>query len=331
VFYPRLTAADDVRLNVHAKVMVIDDALIRIGSSNLSNRSMGLDTECDVAIEACGRPAVGCAVAAQRTRLLAEHLGTSPAEVEGAVRATGSLGGAIDRLRRATPRTLEPLEDGASTVRQDPAMIASSMMDLERPIEQAPLLVAVVPAEVRAPLVRSALRTAAAGACLLGAALLWGRTVDTWMPSVLLRDPTATPLVVFAAFVLGSALLFPVGGLLLASALLLGPVRGGLYALAGSVAAAGVFYLIGRIMWGRLLGRLTDRYVDRVGRRIAGRSVLSIALAQLLPVAPFGIVNVLAGGLRVDATRFLGGTLLGITPAIVVVVLVARAVWTRWW
>jgi phosphatidylserine/phosphatidylglycerophosphate/cardiolipin synthase-like enzyme/uncharacterized membrane protein YdjX (TVP38/TMEM64 family) len=332
VFYPRLTAADDVRLNVHAKVMVIDDALIRIGSSNLSNRSMGLDTECDVAIEACGRPGVGRAVAAQRTRLLAEHLGTSPAEVEGAIRAAGSLGGAIERLRRGSPRTLEPLEDGASAARPDPALIASSVMDLERPIEQAPFLVAAVPAEVRAPLVRSALRTAAVGACLLGAALLWGRTaVDAWMPSVLLRDPTATSLVVFAAFVLGSALMFPVGGLLLASALLLGPVRGGLYALAGSVAAAGVFYLIGRIMWGRLLGRLTGRYVDRVGRRIAGRSVVSIALAQLLPVAPFGIVNVLAGGMRVDAARFLGGTLLGITPAIVVVVLIARALWTRWW
>jgi uncharacterized membrane protein YdjX (TVP38/TMEM64 family) len=252
--------------------------------------------------------------------------------VEGAIRAAGSLGGAIERLRRGSPRTLEPLEDGASAARPDPALIASSVMDLERPIEQAPFLVAAVPAEARAPLVRSALRTAAVGACLLGAALLWGRTaVDTWMPSVLLRDPTATPLVVFAAFVLGSALLFPIGGLLLASALLLGPVRGGLYALAGSVAAAGVFYLIGRIMWGRLLGRLTGRYVDRVGRRIAGRGVLSIALAQLLPVAPFGIVNVLAGGLRVDAARFLGGTLLGITPAIVVVVLIARALWTRWW
>jgi len=37
---------------VHSKVMIVDDALLRIGSANLNNRSMGTDTECDLAIEA---------------------------------------------------------------------------------------------------------------------------------------------------------------------------------------------------------------------------------------------------------------------------------------
>src|SRR5690606_255196 len=37
---------------IHSKVLIIDDRLVRIGSSNLNNRSEGLDTECDVAVEA---------------------------------------------------------------------------------------------------------------------------------------------------------------------------------------------------------------------------------------------------------------------------------------
>ena len=37
---------------VHSKVMIVDDRLLRIGSANLNNRSMGTDTECDLAIEA---------------------------------------------------------------------------------------------------------------------------------------------------------------------------------------------------------------------------------------------------------------------------------------
>lgn len=41
---------------VHSKVMVVDDALLRIGSANLNNRSMGMDTECDLAIEAARVP-----------------------------------------------------------------------------------------------------------------------------------------------------------------------------------------------------------------------------------------------------------------------------------
>jgi phospholipase D1/2 len=70
---------------VHAKVLVIDDRLLRIGSSNLNNRSMGFDTECDVAVEA--PPEARDAAAAReriiglRNDLLAEHLGVSSAEV----------------------------------------------------------------------------------------------------------------------------------------------------------------------------------------------------------------------------------------------------------
>ena len=37
---------------VHSKVMIVDDTLLRVGSANLNNRSMGTDTECDLALEA---------------------------------------------------------------------------------------------------------------------------------------------------------------------------------------------------------------------------------------------------------------------------------------
>jgi len=74
---------------VHAKVLVIDDRLLRIGSSNLNNRSMGFDTECDVAVEA---PADAHRSATVRERivglrndLLAEHLGVTPAAVSAAL------------------------------------------------------------------------------------------------------------------------------------------------------------------------------------------------------------------------------------------------------
>jgi len=49
-FYP--VTDEGERIIVHAKMTIIDDKLLRIGSSNLNNRSMGLDTECDVAVEA---------------------------------------------------------------------------------------------------------------------------------------------------------------------------------------------------------------------------------------------------------------------------------------
>ncbi|MGY1669318.1 phospholipase D-like domain-containing protein [Geodermatophilus sp. SYSU D00710] len=100
---------------VHAKVTVLDDRLLRIGSSNLNNRSMGLDTECDVSVEArTGDPReaeLRAAVLGMRHRLLGEHLGVDPEEVAAAVeRSGGSLVRAIDSLMRPTGRSLVPFE-----------------------------------------------------------------------------------------------------------------------------------------------------------------------------------------------------------------------------
>ena len=50
IYYP--VAGDNTPIYVHAKIMIVDDWFLKIGSSNLNNRSMGFDTECDLAVEA---------------------------------------------------------------------------------------------------------------------------------------------------------------------------------------------------------------------------------------------------------------------------------------
>ena len=54
-WYP-CTAGEEAPIYVHAKLMIVDDEVLRVGSANLNNRSMGLDSECDVFID-CARPA----------------------------------------------------------------------------------------------------------------------------------------------------------------------------------------------------------------------------------------------------------------------------------
>src|SRR5215475_1776944 len=51
VYYP-VIEEETVQVRIHSKVCFIDDRLLRVGSANLNNRSMGLDTECDLAVEA---------------------------------------------------------------------------------------------------------------------------------------------------------------------------------------------------------------------------------------------------------------------------------------
>jgi phosphatidylserine/phosphatidylglycerophosphate/cardiolipin synthase-like enzyme len=98
VLYPVVPGGTNAaQVVVHAKLIIIDDKLLRVGSSNLNNRSIGLDTECDLAIEARTQ-ADRRAIDAIRNRLLAEHLDCSEAVVADAQAAEGGLIAAIDRL-----------------------------------------------------------------------------------------------------------------------------------------------------------------------------------------------------------------------------------------
>ena len=91
VYYAHIDGlAEGTCIDVHSKLMIADDEWLRIGSANLSNRSMGVDTECDVVIEALGDPRVAETIRAFRDRLLAEHLGVGPDAVSTAIRRAGS-------------------------------------------------------------------------------------------------------------------------------------------------------------------------------------------------------------------------------------------------
>lgn len=120
---------------IHSKLLIVDDEIIRVGSANMNNRSMGLDTECDLFIDAA-RPGNGHAVAAiarLRKTLLAEHSGLSFDEVEAQLAAHGSMIALFDSAqatgKRVQPFALRPLSDA------EKAFADNALLDPERPEE----------------------------------------------------------------------------------------------------------------------------------------------------------------------------------------------------
>ena len=93
---------------VHSKVSIIDEHMLRAGSTNLNNRSCGFDTECDVAVEA-EDDGTSAAILRFRARLLAHYLGCAPEQFQEAFARTGSLAAAIEALDTNTPRRLRAL------------------------------------------------------------------------------------------------------------------------------------------------------------------------------------------------------------------------------
>jgi phosphatidylserine/phosphatidylglycerophosphate/cardiolipin synthase-like enzyme len=134
VLYPVVTGKESpCEVYVHSKVLIVDDAVLRIGSANLNNRSMGLDTECDLAIEAA-TAADREAILAVRNRLLAEHLGVTPEQVTETVAARGgSLIRTVDALNR-NGRGLRPFPETDLNGPTEP-ITGTGFLDPKRPLE----------------------------------------------------------------------------------------------------------------------------------------------------------------------------------------------------
>jgi phosphatidylserine/phosphatidylglycerophosphate/cardiolipin synthase-like enzyme/uncharacterized membrane protein YdjX (TVP38/TMEM64 family) len=329
VYYPEHPDAGDHPINLHAKVMIVDDRLVRVGSANLNNRSMGLDTECDLAIEARdGQEHVRDAIRVFRRRLLGEHLNVSPEQIDQEMDdRQGSLIGAIEALR-GSGRTLEPLEPKLRKV--DHSVLTDvELVDPERPMDPDALLRHFVPES----------RARSAGLRLLGWALVlsvlcslaaaWRFTpLGEWLdPSQLstaiarIRGWPGTPVILVAMFVIAGFLLVPVTALVIGTVVAFGPLLGFLYALLGSLASALATYGVGAQIGRRNVLRLAGRRVTQISRRLAKRGLLTVMVVRVVPVAPFTVVNLIAGASHIRFRDFLIGTVFGMTPGIMAIVL----------
>ena len=314
---------DDQCLGVHSKVLIVDDELLKIGSANLSNRSMGFDTECDVAIAAANgdERRTAAAIARLKLRLLAEHLGTDCATLEARLAESQSWLAAIESLRGG-PRGLVPL-----TPSEEPALNLAIMdglvCDPERPIAPEKLIEEFVPTGSR----RRARRSLVNYAALLGALLVIGAV---WRFTPLreflvverliamgrsIRDDPFAFVYVMAAFLAGGLLFFPITLLIAATALLFDPWRGFVFALAGSLTSACATYGIGRLLGRPMVERMlrTPR-MRRFRDELRRRGFAAIFSARLAPVGSFSLVNLLAGALEVRFRSYFLGNIFGILP-----------------
>jgi len=102
----------DVPIYVHSKLMIVDDEILRIGSSNLNNRSMGLDSECDVFIDAKREANLGCEaqIKALRYSLLTEHCGLSETMAHSLFESADSMASVIATHGQGNERALRRFE-----------------------------------------------------------------------------------------------------------------------------------------------------------------------------------------------------------------------------
>jgi phosphatidylserine/phosphatidylglycerophosphate/cardiolipin synthase-like enzyme/uncharacterized membrane protein YdjX (TVP38/TMEM64 family) len=331
-YCPELPDLDRACLNVHSKVLIVDDDFVTVGSANLSNRSMGFDTECNLAFEARGDARLAAAIAGLRNRLLGEHLDVPPSDVDRAVSEHGLIGG-IEALR-GRERTLLPFESIVSPD-VDALVPDAAMIDPERPLVSDAVMREFVPDHVEHPL-RGRLVTLGLlvfGVAVLAAAWRW-TPLRYWLDldAVIgyadqLDDLPGTPLLVLGAYVVSGLLVIPLTLMIAATGVVFGPALGALYALGGGLLSAFVTYSIGRHIGRETVRRIAGERLNAISRKLAERGLLAVVLVRIVPVAPYSVVNVVAGASHIGLRDFLLGTLIGLLPGVLgIVVFVDRLI-----
>jgi phospholipase D1/2 len=320
---PVMDELGDSPINVHGKIMVVDGHTARIGSANLSQRSMGLDTECDIVVAD-----EGCAgmLAAD---LLAEHMDADVDELAECLSSDGLLA-ALDRFNGGS-RRLEALQTRAGDPRQAVLRPVAEIADLEKPLlhdKQGDDKAADGSGD-------STMHTPASGwifaglvAAVLGLWIYVGiQAGDEFEPAALLRrlrDAAAHPLapwLAVPAFVAGSLVVAPVTAMIALCGLLFEPWVAVLTATTGMLGATVVNHWIGAHFGAAMSARIPDGVTRRVKRIAEASDMWSLAALRLIPIAPFTVVNLLAGAFGVRLRDFLAGSLIAMGPGIVLICL----------
>lgn len=308
-------------VDVHSKVAVIDDRWLRVGSANISNRSMGLDTECDVAYEAGGNGAHRAAIAGFRDQLISEHLGVPAQQWRAALEAHGSCHAAIRALRREE-RTLKPLEHLAEL--SEAAMAVVSVADPERPVSLDMLVEQFSPGDSAAAPRRGPAwgRIVGFALVLVGLALAWRYTpladlltaerVREWARAA--GGTWWAGAAVVAAYVPATFVMFPRPLITIFAVMALGPWLGFGAAMTGVGLAGICLYYLGRAMKRDTVRRIAGASLNRMTKLLRRHGLSAAFACSVAPVAPFIAVGMVAGAMRVKLWHYLAGMLGGMLP-----------------
>lgn len=334
IYYPYQPGLGDQCISVHAKLLIVDDRLLRIGSSNTSNRSMGLDTECDLAIESASEgDAVQERIRQLRLQLLGEHLGCADEAVGRSERERGGFIAGIEALR-SDGRSLRSLDCTVSD-ELDQMVPDTALVDPSEPYSADYFVTQYVPKSQRAAGRRRLALFIVVLLALLAMAAAW-----RWTPLQELLSPrrlsalfAALPsqevraLAAVAGFALASLFMVPLTLLAVISGIVFGGWQSVVYMLIAALLSAALGFLAGRVLGREALQRFAGQRLSRLSRRLAERGTVAVALLRLVPVAPFSVFNFVAGGSHLSFRQFFLGSLLGLAPGLAGVTVFSDTLW----
>ena len=185
---------------------------------------------------------------------------------------------------------------------------------------------------------RSRLRRRLAGllvalAVLIGLSVAWSASpLKTWLDVDLIvaslqrLGQSYGYVVATCGFALAVATAVPLTFLTIVTIVAFGPGSGYVCCLSGALLGAALSYAAGQFLGRDVVTRLAGERVNLLSRRLAERGVLAVIVVRLVPIAPFAVVNLVAGASHIRLRDLLLGTAIGMTPATLAIMLFTQQI-----
>ncbi|QPG06122.1 VTT domain-containing protein [Salinimonas marina] len=306
---------------IHSKVMTIDNKYLVIGSSNLSNRSMTLDTEIDTVFYG-NTEHNQQHIEKVRDDLLAEHTGRDLATTAELMQEAMPARAIIEN-QRAHGYILTQVNDEIFT-EQSSDNLFRSFSDPEEPLIAMPTLDGQ-----SMPVKNPRRRTIMIGLgvlviALLGGLMFWASQSISWLSAdsinAFLEKSRGTYFAlptVLLVYLVGGLLFFPVTVLSIAVAAVFGPIWGPIYGILGALLSSASMFGVGKLLGNAGLKKIGGPKVEAVDQKLKSSGVVGVAAIRMLPIAPFSLVNLVAGISSIGLFQFLMGTFLGMFPPMI--------------
>jgi phospholipase D1/2 len=121
---------------------------------------------------------------------------------------------------------------------------------------------------------------------------------------------------VVLAYTLGGLIMFPVTLLMVATALTFGPITAFIYSILGCLSSAVLLYGIGHVMGKEAVRKFAGSRLNSLNQRLSNQGLITIITLRIIPVAPYTIVNFIAGASHIRFRDFVLGTIIGMSPGI---------------
>lgn len=156
---------------------------------------------------------------------------------------------------------------------------------------------------------------------LLGLTLAWRWTpLREWLDInrivMMLRQigQNFGPVAAIAGVTLGCTIGVPLTFLSMVSIVAFGPNNGALYLLTGACLGSAISYGIGHRLGSEAIKGLAGERVNDISTRLGRKGIVAGFTMRMIPVAPFAVLNMIAGSSHIRLWEFLLGSTLGMLP-----------------